>query len=176
MSSKDIISLVGEPDFHTPWNIRDEAIYRMQRRYNVHVQQGLTIIKDSNKYLNAQFSINYSSEELLITNVFLKGLILFFVHLLIQGMRYYCQSHQWCYRPLIELCDGVVVEIDTSKSQFIPKVSDFEKKLSDKTKAIVLSYPNNPTGQSIPKDELERIADFAHANKLLVITDEIYAI
>ena len=70
---------------------------------------------------------------------------------------------------------GKVVSIDTSRSDFIPLIADMKAALTPKTKAIVLSYPNNPTGQSIPQSTLEEIADFALDNNLLIITDEIYA-
>lgn len=179
MSSKDIISLgVGEPDFQTPWNIREEAIYRMQKGETTYTSnRGLLSLRVAiSDYLKQQFSVEYSSNEILITNGVSEGVDIVFRSFINPGDEILLPEPAYvCYRPLIELCGGKVVEIDTSTTQFMPRVIDLEKKLTNRTKAIVLSYPNNPTGQSIPKAELEKIADFALSNNLLVITDEIYA-
>ncbi|MGC6367853.1 MAG: pyridoxal phosphate-dependent aminotransferase [Candidatus Marinamargulisbacteria bacterium] len=179
MNSKDVISLgVGEPDFSTPWNIRDEAIYRIESGSTTYTSnRGLLALREAiSQYLYHQFNIVYSSDELLITNGVSEGVDIVFRSVINPGDEILLPEPSYvCYRPLIELCGGKVVSIDTSKSDFIPLIADMKAALTPKTKAIVLSYPNNPTGQSIPQSTLEEIADFALDNNLLIITDEIYA-
>ncbi len=179
LSSKGIISLgVGEPDFLTPWNIRDEAIYRMEKGFTTYTSnKGLDKLRAAiSSYLMNRFSIQYNSNEILITSGVSEAVDIVFRSFINPGDEVILPEPSYvCYRPLIELCDGVVQSIDTSNSAFVPRASDIAPLITDKTKAIVLSYPNNPTGQSIPFDELLKIAKLAKEHQLLIITDEIYA-
>ena len=179
MSSKGIISLgVGEPDFLTPWAIRDESIYRIEKGQTSYTSnKGLPELREHiTAYLKNQFSIEYTPNEILITNGVSEGLDIVFRSFINPDDDVILPEPAYvCYRPLIELCDGNVVPLDTSATNFTPMASDIEKLITTKTKAIVLSYPNNPTGQSIPFDELSKIATLAIDHNLLIITDEIYA-
>ena len=179
LSSKGIISLgVGEPDFLTPWNIRDEAIYRVEKGFTTYTSnKGLDELRLAiSTYLQHQFSIDYTQDEILITSGVSEAVDLVFRAFINPGDEVILPEPAYvCYRPLIELCDGKVISLDTSTTDFIPKASDIRECITPKTKAIVLSYPNNPTGQSIPFDELSKIADLAAEHNVLIITDEIYA-
>ena len=179
MSSKGIISLgVGEPDFLTPWNIRDEAIYRLEKGYTTYTSnKGLPELRQEiSKYLNRQFSIDYSSNEVLITNGVSEAVDLAMRTFINPGDEVILPEPSYvCYRPLIELCDGVTVSLDTSQSNFIPTIDDIASKITKKTKALILSFPNNPTGQSMALNDLQQIADLALEKNILIITDEIYA-
>ena len=179
MSSTGIISLgVGEPDFLTPWNIRDEAIYRIEKGYTSYTSnKGLNELRVAiSNYLKHHFSIQYDSEEVLITNGVSEGLDLVFRSFINPKDEVILPEPSYvCYRPLIELCDGVPVSIDTSSNHFIPTYNQIKSAITPKTKAIILSYPNNPTGQSMSFDELQKISELAIDHNILIITDEIYA-
>lgn len=179
MSSKGIISLgVGEPDFLTPWNIRDEAIYRLEKGFTTYTSnKGLDELRAAiSLYLSQQFLINYNKNEILITSGVSEAVDLVFRAFINPNDEVILPEPAYvCYRPLVDLCDGKVVPLDTSSTNFIPLATDIEKLMTSKTKAIVLSYPNNPTGQSIPFSELMQIAELAIKNNVLIITDEIYA-
>jgi len=179
LSSKGIISLgVGEPDFLTPWNIRDEAIYRVEKGLTTYTSnKGLEELRIAiSNYLNQQFSIAYNKHEILITSGVSEAVDLVFRSFINPNDEVILPEPSYvCYRPLIDLCDGKVVSLDTSVTDFIPRASEIEALVTKNTKAILLSYPNNPTGQSIPPSELSRIAEIALKHNLLIITDEIYA-
>ncbi|MBL6723018.1 MAG: aminotransferase class I/II-fold pyridoxal phosphate-dependent enzyme [Candidatus Margulisbacteria bacterium] len=179
MSSTGIISLgVGEPDFSTPWSIRSEAIYRLDKGYTTYTSNvGLMELRDAIcSHLATKFSINYTPKEVLITNGVSEGLDIVFRSFINPGDEVILPEPAYvCYRPLIELCDGAVVSLDTSSTNFIPDPDAIEALITPKTKAIVLCYPNNPTGQSIPFDVLQRVAKLALRHGCLIITDEIYA-
>ena len=178
LGSKGVISLgVGEPDFLTPWNIRDEAIYRLEKGHTTYTSNlGLYELRSEiSSYLSTQFSLSYSPEELLVTNGVSEAVDIVMRAFVNEGEEVILPEPTYvCYRPLIELCGGVAVPLDTSSNDFIPRADQIESLISKKTKAIILSYPNNPTGQSIPFSELEKIAKIALDHNVLIITDEIY--
>ena len=127
-------------------------------------------------YLRARFFIHYSPESVLITNGVSEGVDIVLRAILNDGDEVILPEPAYvCYRPLIQLAGGVVRSVDTSGADFMVTASAIESEISDKTKAIILSYPNNPTGQSIDFDELKKIAAIAKARDCLIITDEIYA-
>lgn len=179
LSSKGIISLgVGEPDFLTPWNIRDEAIYRVEKGFTTYTSnKGLDELRGAiSNYLKQQFSIAYDKHEILITSGVSEAVDLVFRSFINPNDEIILPEPSYvCYRPLIDLCDGKAVPMDTSLTDFIPRASDIEALVTKNTKAILLSYPNNPTGQTIPPSEVSKIADIAVKHNLLIITDEIYA-
>ena len=179
MSSKGIISLgVGEPDFFTPWAVRDEAIYRIEKGYTTYTSnKGLEELRiELSKYLRAKFDLNYTKDEFLITNGVSEAVDIIMRAFINPGDEVILPEPSYvCYKPLIELCDGVVVPVDTKASDYIVKADDIERKITSKTKAIIICYPNNPTGTSITYEELEKIADLEINNYLLIFSDEIYA-
>lgn len=179
LNSEGIISLgVGEPDFLTPWTIREEAIFRLEKGFTTYTSnKGLEELRSEiSLYLDRQFSIDYSKEQVLVTNGVSEAVDVVVRAIINDGDEVIVPEPAYvCYKPLIQLSGGVVRSIDTSKTEFVPLAADIEAAISDKTKAIILCYPNNPTGQSIPFSELEKIAEIAKKHDVLIITDEIYA-
>jgi aminotransferase len=179
IQSKGIISLgVGEPDFYTPWNIREEAIYRLEQGATTYTSNmGLLDLREKiSDYLKGRFSIQYSAKNMLITNGVSEGVDIACRAFINPGDEVILPEPAYvCYRPLVELSGGNIVSIDTSGSQFVPLGDQIEAVISKKTKMIILSYPNNPTGQSIPFSELQKIAKIAIRHNILILTDEIYA-
>ncbi|MEK9726611.1 MAG: aminotransferase class I/II-fold pyridoxal phosphate-dependent enzyme [Candidatus Margulisiibacteriota bacterium] len=179
MSSKGIISLgVGEPDFFTPWNIREEAIYRIQNGLTTYTSnRGLEALRiEVSSYLKNKYNINYTKDELLITNGVSEAVDIVARSFIDPGDEIILPEPAYvCYRPLVELCDGVIVPVDTSLTGFSLTAAAVEKMVTPKTKAIFLCYPNNPTGQSIDFDELVQIAELSKKHNFMIITDEIYA-
>lgn len=179
MSSKGIISLgVGEPDFFTPWSVRDEAIYRIEKGYTTYTSnKGLAELRGQlSNYLNAKFNLSYSKDEFLITNGVSEAIDIVVRAFINPDDEVVLPEPSYvCYRPLIELCDGVVVPVNTKATNYIVTADAIEKKITTKTKAIILCYPNNPTGTSIAFEELKKIADLAKKHNVLIFSDEIYA-
>ncbi|RAP34691.1 pyridoxal phosphate-dependent aminotransferase [Candidatus Marinamargulisbacteria bacterium SCGC AG-439-L15] len=180
MSAKGIISLgVGEPDFSTPWTVREEAIYAIEKGLTSYTSnQGLLELRESiSGYLNAHFKLNYDpADEILITNGVSEGVDILLRALLNPGDEVILPKPLYvCYDPLVQLAGGVVKSVDTSSTNFVPDPKQIESVITPKTKALVLCYPNNPTGLSIPKKTLQEIAKIAEKYDLWVISDEIYA-
>jgi aminotransferase len=179
LSAKDVISLgVGEPDFFTPWNIREEAIYRIEKGFTSYTSnKGLDELRSAiSNYLHRQFNVHYTKNELLITNGVSEAVDIVMRSFIDPGDEVLLPEPIYvCYRPLIELCDGVVVSINTEETNFLVTADSIERSITSKTKALVLCYPSNPTGQSIEFDELKKIAALAKKHNILIITDEIYA-
>ncbi|MDD4894156.1 MAG: aminotransferase class I/II-fold pyridoxal phosphate-dependent enzyme [Candidatus Omnitrophica bacterium] len=179
LGMKDVISLgVGEPDFVTPWQIREAGIYSLEEGFTSYTSnKGLYKLRLSiNRYLKNRYGLEYSpDEEMLITvgvseayDLVLRSIINPHDKVLIPIPSYVS------YGPLTELAGGIPVYIDTENDAFklTPKV--LEKHIDAKTKALILNYPTNPTGVSYTKKELSEINKVALKHKLLCITDEIY--
>lgn len=178
-SAKDIVSLgVGEPDFFTPWSIRSDAMYRIEQGMTSYTSnKGLEALRQEiSHYVMDRFGVRYSSDELLITNGVSQGVDIIMRSVINPGDEVILPEPTYvCYRPLIELCGGVCVSLNTQPHQFLVTAAEIEKKITPNTKAMVLCYPSNPTGQSIPFSELTAIARLAKEHNILIISDEIYA-
>ena len=170
---------VGEPDFITPWKIRAAAITSLQRGYTQYTgNRGLPALLESiSRYLENRFSLNYDPKHILITvggseaiDLALRACIERGDEILIPDPAYVS------YSPLVSLSDGVPVHVECfERDRFVLKPENLEKAITNKTKALILTYPNNPTGAIMTKEELEKIAEVVIRHDLLVITDEIYA-
>ncbi|MDD5617731.1 MAG: aminotransferase class I/II-fold pyridoxal phosphate-dependent enzyme [Candidatus Omnitrophica bacterium] len=175
----DVISLgVGEPDFDTPWKVRESAIYSLEQGYTTYTSnKGLYKLRlYISRHLKNKFGINYSPEdEILITVGTSEGLDLAFRAILEPGDEVIIPQPSYVsYGPVVDLAGGVPVFINTEKSKFKLRPSDLEKACTKKTKAILLNYPSNPTGASYTKKELRDLAKVILKHNLLVISDEIY--
>ena len=180
IGSKDIISLgVGEPDFITPWHIREEAFYALEKGKTSYTSnKGLLELRSAiSYYLKEQFESNYDpGNEILITVGVSEGVDLAFRSIINPGDEIIIPEPCYvCYSPLATLSHAKVVTIDTTKNNFDVTAEIIAKKITKKTKAILLSYPNNPTGATIKKEEQLKILELAKKNDLWVISDEIYA-
>ena len=174
----DVISLsVGEPDFPTPWCIREEAFYHLEQGHTSYTSNWglLTLRQEIARYLQG-YGMDYDPErEVLITVGASEGVDAALRAILNPGDEILVSEPCYVnYVPLAELCQVKAIPIDTSKTGFHPTAEQIERLVTSKTKAIMICSPNNPTGTIIPRDELERIACIAKKHKLWVISDEIY--
>lgn len=177
----DVISLgVGEPDFVTPWHIREAAIYSLEHGKTSYTSNLGTIAlrKEISKYVETYFGISYRPEsEILVTVGVSEALDLALRAILNPGDEVI--YHEPCYvsyAPGIVLAHGVPVPVACHpEDSFSVKPEAIEQAISPKTKAILLNFPTNPTGGTMDLDSLVKIARLAERHDLLIITDEIYS-
>ncbi len=170
---------VGEPDFVTPWRVRSAAISSLQRGYTQYTgNRGLPeLIKLVSRYLEERFSIFYEPSQILITvggseaiDLALRACVEAGEEVLIPDPSYVS------YSPLVTMAYGKPVPVPCfEEDNFTLRADSLEKCITQKTKAIILTYPNNPTGAIMEREQLEQIAKVIEKHDLLVITDEIYA-
>jgi aminotransferase len=180
-SLEGVISLgVGEPDFVTPWHIREAAIHSLEKGYTMYTSNyGLLELREEiARYLKLHHGLNYHPEcEILITVGVSEGFDLALRAILNPGDEVIVPDPCYvAYPACITLAGGTPIPIPTHKdSDFAIKASDIEPRITEKTKAILIGYPANPTGAVMSREELSEIADLARQYNLLVISDEIYA-
>ncbi len=177
---KDAISLgVGEPDFITPWSIRDAGIRSIQKGFTQYTgNRGLAGLRENiSRYLKERFSVSYPADRIIVTVGASEGIDLALRACLEDGDEVLLPDPCYVsYEPCVTLAGGVPVTIDCNASNgFIVTKEELEKKITPKTKAIILAYPNNPTGGIMTKEQLEAIVPVIKKHDLLVISDEIYA-
>lgn len=180
IGADDIISLgVGEPDFPTPWRIRQSAIRSIETGKTSYTSnKGLDSLRRSiSTYLSKQFNGNYNPEtEIIVTNGVSEAVDICLRSLINEGDEIILPEPNYvCYKPLIEVAGGTMVSVDTSKTNFIPSPDDIKRVITSKTKALILCSPNNPTGTVIQKDTLQELAKLAKQHDFWIISDEIYA-
>lgn len=178
---KDAISLgVGEPDFDTPWHIREEGIYSLEKGRTFYTSNaGLKDLKiEISKYLARRFDLHYDyNHEIFVTvggseaiDVALRVMVDPGDEVLIPEPCYVS------YLPCVQLAYGVPVTIELQeKNQFKLTKEELLAAITDKTKILVMPFPNNPTGAVMTREELQEIADVVIEKDLFVISDEIYA-
>ena len=178
IGADDVISLsVGEPDFPTPWCIREEAFYHLEKGHTSYTSNwGLIELREEIAKYMGKYGMYYNPKnEVLITVGASEGVDAVLRAILNPDDEIIvCQPCYVNYTPLAELCHAKVVTIDTSVNGFYPTAEQIEKAITSKTKALMICSPNNPTGTIIPKDELEKIAEIVKKNQIWVISDEIY--
>ena len=176
-----VISLgIGEPDFTTPWHIREAAIYSLEKGYTMYTSNaGMPELRQElARYLQDSYHLNYDPDnELLITVGVSEALDLAMRAILNPGDEVI--THDPCYvayAPCISLAGGTPIMLPTSEAtNFEIRASDIEERITNQTKAILIGYPANPTGAVMPHDKLAEVAEVAQRHQLLVIDDEIYA-
>lgn len=177
---QDVISLgVGEPDFSTPWNIRESAIYSIEKGQTTYTSNyGLIELRRAiGRHITHLYGVEYDPEqEILITVGVSEGLDLAFRALLDPEDEVLVPEPCYVsYKPCISLAGGKPVGVPTLASDgFQCKAREFEKFISARTKAILLGFPSNPTGATMPRDELQRIVNLATERGLYLVSDEIY--
>ena len=171
---------VGEPDFDTPWRIRSEGIYSLENGRTFYTSNtGLIELRQEiSKYLARKYDIHYDADdEIMVTiggseaiDVALRAMLDPGDEVLIPQPSYVS------YVPCTILAGGVPVIINLKEEdEFRLKSKDLEEKITDKTKILVLPYPNNPTGAIMEKKDLEEMAEVIKKHDLFVLTDEIYS-
>jgi len=180
-SVKDVISLsIGEPDFVTPWHIRESGIYSLEKGYTMYTSNsGMPELRQELAYyLENHYGISYNPEyEILITTGSSEALDLALRAIINPGDEVIIPNPCYVAYPAdVILAGGVPILIPTNEgNNFVVKANDIEPRITKHTKAILVGYPANPTGAVISKKEAEAIAEVAKKYDLLVISDEIYA-
>jgi len=180
LGMKGVISLgVGEPDFVTPWEIREAGITSLEQGWTSYTSnKGLVRLRlEINHYLKTHYGLNYSAEEeILVTVGVSEGVDLALRAILNPGEKILIPSPGYVsYGPLVELAGGTAAHMDTRKDDFKLTPQNVEKHIDAQTKGVIFNYPVNPTGVSYTKKELEELKKVFLKHKLLVICDEIYA-
>ncbi len=178
---KDAISLgVGEPDFDTPWHIREEGIYSLEKGRTFYTSNaGLKELKvEICSYLSRRFEVTYDPDhEVMVTVGGSEAIDIALRAMLDPGDEVLIPQPSYVsYVPCTILANGVPVIIDLeAKDQFKLTSEKLLEKITSKTKVLVLPFPNNPTGAVMKAEELEEIAKIVIEKDLFVISDEIYA-
>ena len=176
-----VISLgIGEPGFVTPWRIREAAIYAIEQGRTTYTSNyGLIKLRRSiSRYLAKNFGLDYSPDnEILVTVGVSEAIDIALRATVNPGDE--VLYHEPCYvsyHPSVRLCHGVAKPIPTrSENRFALRAEDVAAAVTPKTKAILLSFPTNPTGATLNAEQVRDIARVCVQRDLLVITDEIYS-
>lgn len=180
-SMEGVISLgVGEPDFATPWHIREAAIYSIERGYTMYTSNlGMPELREVlSRYLKNTYNLEYGpNSQLLITVGVSEALDLVMRAVINPGDEVIIPDPAYVsYSPCVILAGGIPVMVPTrEEANFEVSATGIEAKITSKTRAILVGYPANPTGTVMPQDKLKQIADVARRYNLLMVSDEIYA-
>lgn len=178
---ENVISLgVGEPDFQTPWTIRKTAINTIEKKRIVYsANSGLAELKtEISEYINRKNSLNYDPDDEIIVTVGGSEAIDISIRALLNpgDEALIVEPCFVCYVPIVELTGGVPVIINTrreDKFKLTPEL--LREKITDKTKLLILPFPNNPTGAIMTREDLEKIADVLKDTNIMILSDEIYS-
>lgn len=179
-SMEGVVSLgVGEPDFVTPWHMREAAITSLERGYTAYTSNsGMYELREEIcRYLSSSFGVGYNpNNEVLITVGASEGIDIALRALLDPGDEVLVVEPCYVsYDPVVRLAGGVPVAVRTSlEDQFKLTPEQLEAQITDRTKAIIFCFPNNPTGSIMTKEELNALAQVIEKHDLIVISDEIY--
>ncbi|MHC1585437.1 MAG: aminotransferase class I/II-fold pyridoxal phosphate-dependent enzyme [Candidatus Syntropharchaeia archaeon] len=177
---EEVISLgVGEPDFVTPWSIREACIFSLEKGHTSYTSNwGLLELREIiSEKIYKDYGIYYDPEgEILVTTGVSEGLDLAIRTCVDPGDEVIIPEPSYVsYKPCTIFAGGIPIVLPTKLSEeFKPTPEGIEERIGENTKAIVLGYPNNPTGTTMKKKELEEIADVVNEHDLIVISDEIY--
>ncbi len=175
----DVIGFgAGEPDFNTPENIQKAAMLAIEKGYTKYTAaSGILELKQAivDKFKKDN-GLNYDTSEIIVSNGAKQCLSNLFQAILNEEDEVLIAKPYWVsYPELIKLYGGVPVFVDTKEeNHFKYEIKELENKVTDKTKAIIINSPNNPTGTVYSKEDLEALALFAKKHDLLIIADEIY--
>ena len=178
---EDVISLgVGEPDFITPWHIRESCVYGLEQGYTAYTaNRGLLELREEIvRLLLRDHHVSYDpKKEVLITVGVSEALDLALRTVVSPGDEVLIPEPCYVsYKACVTLAGGNPIGVPTSiENEFRITVEDLEKHLTPKTKVLLIGYPNNPTGAVMTKEGLLEIAKFAETHDLIVISDEIYS-
>lgn len=177
----NVISLgVGEPDFLTPWHIRQKGIETLERgttRYTANAGL-LELRKEISAFYKNKYRTEYDpGDEVLVTVGGSEGIDMCIRTLVSPGDEVLIVEPSFvCYKPIVEMCGGVPVIIETkNENNFRLTAEELKSAVTEKTKLLVLPYPNNPTGAVMRKEDLVAIAKVIRAHNIFVLSDEIYS-
>ena len=177
----NVISLsIGEPDFTTPWHVREEGIRSLEdgkTRYSPN-RGFIELRQEISRWLKRHYHVNYNDkEEILVTVGGSEAIDLCLRSLISPGDEVLIPEPSFvCYVPLTEMAGGVPVVLETkAEDRFRITPEALRAKITPKTKLLILPYPNNPTGAVMRREHLEAIAEVVRENDLMVLSDEIYS-
>jgi aminotransferase len=179
-SLEGVISLgVGEPDFVTPWHIRESGIYSLEQGYTSYTSNyGLLELREEiARYLNGRYGLVYDPQkEILITVGVSEGLDLAMRAVLDPGDEVIGHQPSYVsYMPCAMLAGGKFIPVPTYvENEFKVNADDIQKRVTPRTKALMLGYPSNPTGGVMDRAGLKKVADVAQRHDLIVVSDEVY--
>ncbi len=177
---KDVISLgVGEPDFVTPWTIRESCVYGLEQGYTSYTSnKGLTELREEIIRHHAEVDglTGPTADDVLVTVGVSEALDIAMRAILGPGDEILIPEPCYVsYSACATLAGGIPVAVPSRiENEFRVTPEDLEAHVTDRTKALLIGYPNNPTGAIMPREQLLKIADFARRHDLIVISDEIY--
>lgn len=178
---KDAISLgVGEPDFVTPWHIRDAGIYSLEKGFTKYTSNAgmAELRREIAAYLNRRFGLQYDfAHQIVVTVGGSEAIDLALRCMLNPGDEVIIPVPSFvCYGPLTEMAGGVPVYVELKEeNQFRLTPQQLKEAITPKTKVLVLPFPSNPTGGIMERRDLEAIADVLRGTDIMVLSDEIYA-
>ena len=181
MHSGDAISLgVGEPDFVTPWHIRDAGIYALEKGFTKYTSNaGLAELRrEIAKYLKRRFDLVYDPiKQMIVTVGGSEGIDLAVRAVVSEGDEVVVPVPSFvCYGPIVAMAGGVPVYVETkAEDEFRLTAEALKAAITPRTKMVILPFPNNPTGGIMERADLEAIADVLQGTDILVLSDEIYA-
>lgn len=176
----DVTALtVGQPDFVTPWHIREAAINSLERGQTYYTSNsGLKELREEiSKYMQRRFNLEYAPEETLVTVGGSEAIDVAMRALINEGDEVIIPMPSFvCYEPIARMAGAKTVIINTKEENgFKLTAEELENAITPKTKLLVLPYPNNPTGAILTKEELENLASVLRDKNIAVLSDEIYA-
>lgn len=177
---QDVISLgVGEPDFITPWDIREAGIQTIKKGYTQYTSnKGLASLRQEiSDYLKVNYNVDFSAENTMITVGASEAIDLVLRATIDEGDEVLIPDPSYVsYKPCVELCGGVPVSVPCNgENGFKLTAENLKKVITKKSKVLIFPYPNNPTGGIMEKEYIEQIIPLIIEHDLLVVSDEIYA-
>ncbi|MBQ8688501.1 MAG: aminotransferase class I/II-fold pyridoxal phosphate-dependent enzyme [Ruminococcus sp.] len=180
-NTEGVISLgVGEPDFQTPWAVRKTALDVLERKRMIYsANQGMNELREEiSAYLDRKYNIKYDAKgEVIVTVGGSEAIDLAIRALVNPGDEVLIVEPCFvCYKPIVELMHGKAISISTKQeNRFKLTADELRSHLTDRTKLLILPYPNNPTGGIMTREDLEAIAEVLRDTNVLVLSDEIYS-
>lgn len=177
----NVISLsIGEPDFQTPWHVRQAGIESLEKgRTWYSPNRGFSeLLEEISSYFSRRFAVTYDAQkEVLVTVGGSEAIDLALRCLVAQGDEVLIPQPSFvCYEPLVQMCNATPVIIKTKmENQFRLTAQELEQYITPKSKVLILPFPNNPTGAIMERSDLEAVAKLVEKHNLIVISDEIYA-
>ncbi|MBE6648174.1 MAG: aminotransferase class I/II-fold pyridoxal phosphate-dependent enzyme [Ruminococcaceae bacterium] len=178
---KDVVALtVGQPDFKTPWHIREAGIDSLTKGKTYYTANSgmMSLRNEISEYLNRRFSLSYNAEKEIIVTVGGSEAIDIAVRAMVDvGDEVIIPTPSFvCYEPIVSLAGGVPVIMETKREDdFKINAETLKSLITNKTKLLILPFPNNPTGAVLDRENLEEIASVLRDTNIAVLSDEIYA-
>ena len=177
---KDVIALtIGEPDFKTPWHIREAGINSLEKGRTWYTANAglIELRQEASKYLKRRFNLDYDSKDIFITVGGSEAIDLTIRAIIDNGDEMLLPIPSFvCYDPICHLAGGNVIPIETKReNDFRLTAEELNAAITPKTKLLVLPFPNNPTGAVMRREHLEEIAEVLRGTDIMVLSDEIYA-